>query len=315
MSDYYRMDYNCNPYPWYSLPGYLSGVTTATTPTLTPTTLASIERTFIELQSVPVSSASQDPLTQSGFVPPIVDPVSQEHSRDGYDYSDSNSDQEWISSAKRPYSDVDGNTPSYQGSGRKRRRYDDKDLTPEECERRRVRRERNKVAAAKCRQRRVDHTNQLVDETDKLESERSNLESEIQSLQQQKDQLEFILQAHQPLCKVESAINMKVDTIKVKTEPRSHVACAANHSDSKFSTPNSHRPNSLSLVKQEKQKSVAGVPISTPSNGLFSFNGLDSLVDGGTGLTPVSTSCASQAHRSSSESGSEAVGSPTLISL
>lgn len=110
----------------YSLPGYLSGVTTATTPTLTPTTLASIERTFIELQSVPVSSASQDPLTQSGFVPPIVDPVSQEHSRDGYDYSDSNSDQEWISSAKRPYSDVDGNTPSYQGSGRKRRRYDDK---------------------------------------------------------------------------------------------------------------------------------------------------------------------------------------------
>ncbi|XP_067682320.1 fos-related antigen 1-like isoform X1 [Haliotis asinina] len=301
--------------PNYSLPGYLSGVTTATTPTLTPTTLASIERTFIELQSVPVSSASQDPLTQSGFVPPIVDPVSQEHSRDGFDYSDSNSDQEWLTSAKRPYSDVDGNTPSYQStSGRKRRRYDDKDLTPEECERRRVRRERNKVAAAKCRQRRVDHTNQLVDETDKLENERSSLESEIQSLQQQKDQLEFILQAHQPLCKVESAINMKVDTVKVKTEPHTHVSCAARSSESKFSSPSTHRPSSLSLVKQEK-KTVAGVPISTPSSGLFSFNGLDSLVDGGTGLTPVSTSCASQAHRSSSESGSEAVGSPTLISL
>ena len=35
-------------------------------------------------------------------------------------------------------------------------------VSPEEEERRRVRRERNKVAAAKCRQRRVDHTNRLL---------------------------------------------------------------------------------------------------------------------------------------------------------
>ena len=36
-------------------------------------------------------------------------------------------------------------------------------LTPEERSKRRVRRERNKLAAAKCRQRRVDHTNTLVE--------------------------------------------------------------------------------------------------------------------------------------------------------
>ena len=36
-------------------------------------------------------------------------------------------------------------------------------LTPEEEQKRRVRRERNKLAAAKCRQRRVDHTNALVE--------------------------------------------------------------------------------------------------------------------------------------------------------
>ena len=36
-------------------------------------------------------------------------------------------------------------------------------LNGEEADRRRIRRERNKVAAAKCRQRRVDHTNILVD--------------------------------------------------------------------------------------------------------------------------------------------------------
>ena len=35
-------------------------------------------------------------------------------------------------------------------------------LSPEEEERRKVRRERNKQAAAKCRQRRVDHTNELI---------------------------------------------------------------------------------------------------------------------------------------------------------
>lgn len=35
-------------------------------------------------------------------------------------------------------------------------------LTPEEEERRQLRRERNKLAAAKCRQKRVDQTNQLL---------------------------------------------------------------------------------------------------------------------------------------------------------
>jgi len=35
-------------------------------------------------------------------------------------------------------------------------------LSAEEEERRRIRRERNKLAAAKCRQRRVDHTNRLM---------------------------------------------------------------------------------------------------------------------------------------------------------
>ena len=63
-----------------------------------------------------------------------------------------------------------------------------------------VRRERNKVAAAKCRQRRVDHTNRLINETENLEEEKASLENEIQTLQQQKEQLEFLLKAHKPMC-------------------------------------------------------------------------------------------------------------------
>lgn len=39
----------------------------------------------------------------------------------------------------------------------------DINMSPEEEERRRVRRERNKQAAARCRKRRVDHTNSLVE--------------------------------------------------------------------------------------------------------------------------------------------------------
>lgn len=111
----------------YSIPGFVCGVTTATTPTLTPTTLVNLEQAFIELQSVPVSSANQDPLTQSGFVPPIVDPVgvsSNEHissnsagtansgaSMDRYQYD--SDDPEW--EPKRPRSST-GSSASSKGS-------------------------------------------------------------------------------------------------------------------------------------------------------------------------------------------------------
>ena len=74
-------------------------------------------------------------------------------------------------------------------------------LSPEEAERRRVRRERNKLAAAKCRKRRMDHTAQLQEETEELESVQKEIHNEILSLQQQKEQLEFILQAHKVHCK------------------------------------------------------------------------------------------------------------------
>ena len=77
----------------------------------------------------------------------------------------------------------------------------DSNISPEEAERRKVRRERNKLAAAKCRKRRMDHTAQLQDETDELESVQREIHGEILSLQQQKEQLEFILQAHKVHCK------------------------------------------------------------------------------------------------------------------
>uniref|UniRef100_A0A8C2ZW73 FBJ murine osteosarcoma viral oncogene homolog B n=1 Tax=Cyclopterus lumpus TaxID=8103 RepID=A0A8C2ZW73_CYCLU len=79
------------------------------------------------------------------------------------------------------------------------RRTRDESLTPEEEDKRRVRRERNKLAAAKCRNRRRELTDRLQSETDILEEEKAELEAEISELQKEKERLEFVLVAHQPM--------------------------------------------------------------------------------------------------------------------
>ncbi|XP_029454262.1 proto-oncogene c-Fos [Rhinatrema bivittatum] len=75
-------------------------------------------------------------------------------------------------------------------------------LSPEEEEKRRIRRERNKMAAAKCRNRRRELTDTLQAETDELEDEKSALQTEIANLMKEKEKLEFILAAHKPSCKI-----------------------------------------------------------------------------------------------------------------
>uniref|UniRef100_A0A8B9P5E0 Protein c-Fos n=1 Tax=Apteryx owenii TaxID=8824 RepID=A0A8B9P5E0_APTOW len=75
-------------------------------------------------------------------------------------------------------------------------------LSPEEEEKRRIRRERNKMAAAKCRNRRRELTDTLQAETDQLEEEKSTLQAEIANLLKEKEKLEFILAAHRPACKM-----------------------------------------------------------------------------------------------------------------
>lgn len=74
-------------------------------------------------------------------------------------------------------------------------------LSPAEAARRNIRRERNKVAAAKCRNRRRDLTNQLQGETDRLEDAQQMLQKEIISLQREKQQMELLLTSHEPNCK------------------------------------------------------------------------------------------------------------------
>ncbi|XP_034018426.1 proto-oncogene c-Fos-like [Thalassophryne amazonica] len=75
-------------------------------------------------------------------------------------------------------------------------------LSKEDEERKRIRRERNKIAAAKCRNRRRELIDTLQAETDKLEEERSALQTEIADLLKEKDRLEQVLASHKASCKL-----------------------------------------------------------------------------------------------------------------
>jgi len=82
--------------------------------------------------------------------------------------------------------------------GRKVSKYnlEDEALSPEERERLRIRRQRNKEAAARCRKRRVDQTTDLQEEVDKWIAKKRIMEEEIGALQREKEELEFILTQH-----------------------------------------------------------------------------------------------------------------------
>ncbi|KAM4697077.1 protein FosB [Rhinophrynus dorsalis] len=112
----------------------------------------------------------------------------------------------YASPTGRPYgSNLPAPTPEQEGARPTRsrgKRTREEALTPEEEEKRRVRRERNKLAAAKCRNRRRELTDRLQNETDLLEEEKSSLEAEIDELRRQKEQLEFALLSHRPGCKL-----------------------------------------------------------------------------------------------------------------
>lgn len=92
--------------------------------------------------------------------------------------------------------------PKRRNMGGRRPTKAPQDISPEEEERRQVRRERNKMAAARCRKRRLDHTNELQDETDKLEEKKQSLKEEIRKLNSEREQLHSVLEAHMISCRL-----------------------------------------------------------------------------------------------------------------
>lgn len=134
-----------------SLDGLHSGVPTRTTPTLTPTTLRSIEQTFLELTS---ESASHS--REAGFVPPLVEPSqptpAQTQNTQAHHPVINNIESQQTQPQQPARRNMGGRRPTRTIG-----------MSPEEEERRQIRRERNKMAAARCRKRRMDHTNALLE--------------------------------------------------------------------------------------------------------------------------------------------------------
>ncbi|XP_060529228.1 transcription factor kayak isoform X2 [Cylas formicarius] len=343
-----------------TLEGLNSGVPTRTTPTLTPTTLRNIEQTFIELQSKPEQHENEarfvPPLVHSIGNNQYI---SASDANDIYSASNTKSPLNWHSSLSQSSSDSNtrstppltkSNAVNNVPTGTTRRnmggRKPNKDLSlsPEEEERRRIRRERNKAAAARCRKRRVDHTNSLIKEVEDLEQKRQKLLDEQQNLKILKDQLEYALENHMGVCRKQTQsppeikpfdhlYNNKFEKVKTEViEPHNDVFLLPSptkkimlSSTVPISKPN--RPNSLNVASTVAPTSknimseILGVPISTPSTGMV-FN-FESLMGGGTGLTPVSgpvvPSCSSQQRNLpvsiADISSPDTCGPPKLVSL
>jgi rRNA maturation protein Nop10 len=181
---------------------------------------------------------------------------------------------------------------------RKGNMKDDYDgLPPTERHRLILRRERNKEAAARCRQRREDLTKSLMHEVKMWEGRKDELEDEIRQLRSQKEELEYILQTHGPSCGLMTTKSTPV-VVAVKSEPG--VIVEAVDAPYMISTPKRHRPASLTIPFSSgfylEQSGPEGVLIETPSTVIPSFDNFMTS----TGLTPVATSVTTPMFYSSS---------------
>nr|XP_020445960.1 fos-related antigen 1 [Monopterus albus]XP_020445969.1 fos-related antigen 1 [Monopterus albus] len=228
------------------------------------------------------------------------------------------------------------------------RHRNDEQLSQEELERRRIRRERNKLAAAKCRNRRRELTDSLQSETDQLEDEKSRLQKEIAELQKQKDKLELVLEAHRPICKIEdsdsdSDPNPSISSlggIKMEPEdcsrpgPSTKLPRKMEKPKPKITIPTRPATSTPSTVTTESESLHTPVLTSTPSFTPFTsgmvFTYPSTSLDNSTSVTShaashqgnVQQSQAAQpcgiAHRRSSSSGDQSdhsLHSPTILTL
>lgn len=177
-------------------------------------------------------------------------------------------------------------------------------------------------------------------ETEELEAKKQALQDEMHDLQQMKEHIEYILDSHKAHCRLHTQSppdvkpynhNDQYNNERVKTEfiepmndifllpsPTKRIMLSSTVPISKPT-----RPNTLNVgaTAPKSVSDIIGGPISTPSSGLM-FN-FDSLMGGGTGLTPVSTplvpSCSSQQRNipvSMADLVSpDACGPPKLVSL
>merc|ERR1711881_530043 len=106
-------------------------------------------------------------------------------------------------------------------------------------------------------------------EVNNWELKNRSLEEEVIALKAEKEELQYILNAHRETCSLQVKVEPSIEEespVFVQVQPRETVK--------------PERPGSLSLTVNN----IEGVTIDTPSNGILSFN---TLLEGKTGLTPT----------------------------
>jgi len=361
----------------------LTGVPTRTTPTLTPTTLRNIEQTFMDLAANQIShereagfvpplvsaSTHSSVSSSSNYTVTVTTSTQQQGTAQVVDVkpwvaasvSQNNSPLTTLTAAARnttqrmsvgsnsdssdsSYSSTAASCTSNRRSGG-RRKDDRDDIVGEDADKRLMRRERNKQAAARCRKRRLDHTMALQQEVDLWEDKKQHLQNEIRQLQKEKEELDVLLESHQSQCKMRKVsssykaglmppmpnltpISSNHIVIKEECLESNDSFSSENEMNStsqldplacsppldrriEFTRPGPRpRPTSLPFASSPftnvvtsrssaNWNEIAGIAITTPSSGIPGFN-FDSLMEGGTGLTPVvpSPSCGTQQQRS-----------------
>ncbi|XP_061644175.1 fos-related antigen 1a isoform X1 [Phyllopteryx taeniolatus] len=216
------------------------------------------------------------------------------------------------------------------------RRRNDEHLSHEELDRRRIRRERNKLAAAKCRNRRRELTDTLQNETEQLEDEKSRLQKEIAELQKQKEKLELVFEAHRPICKIQdsdsdSEANATLSSLAgIKMEPKDYSAPGPSRAKQpakvekakpKITIPTKTSPSSSSLtlaVSQESESLHTPILTSTPSFTPFTASMIFTYPSAPVDASHQAPQPCGVAHRRSSSSGDQSdhsLHSPTIITL
>ena len=146
-----------------------------------------------------------------------------------------------------------------------------------------MRRERNKQAAARCRQRREDLIKSLTIEVKLWKGKKEDLEKEAQQLRAEKEELEYILQAHSSTCGL-SVVQTRNpgQVVAVKSEPEVFMSSSDEVKPL--------RPTNLSIPFSNRsfmdQSGPEGVLIETPSTVIPCF---DKFMTS-SGLTPVVSS-------------------------
>ncbi|XP_078001348.1 cyclic AMP-dependent transcription factor ATF-3-like [Glandiceps talaboti] len=92
------------------------------------------------------------------------------------------------------------------------------EFSEEDTERMNSRREKNRVAAAKCRKKKKERESYLAEESARLRKQNEELLTQIELLQGQKEQLKFVLQSHSLSCELRPVNNHSHLTAAVKGE-------------------------------------------------------------------------------------------------